>query len=79
MMQCPNNNACNVVFYSEEMDSGDSSTPYFSSWSVLVYDAEESEHMPECPPLTQAQIDKMEKEANENPYDNIPEPYLGLD
>lgn len=68
-MNCPNNPDCDIQFTCETNDSGDASTPYFSSWVVWLYSDNESTHVPECPPLTQDQIDILEDERNKEPPD----------
>lgn len=65
-MKCPTENDCDIVFIQEENDSGDSNTPYFMSWTSYIYDEESSIHAPECPGLTQEQIEQIEKEYNED-------------
>lgn len=71
-MKCPNNDECEIVFYEEECDQGDASTPYFQSWTQFIYDADTSYHVPECPPLTEKQIKELEDEYNKDP--EYPEP-----
>jgi hypothetical protein len=62
-MQCPTGNDCDIVFDEEENDSGDG--VYFMSWTSYVYNPELSQHAPECPGLTEQQINQLEKERNE--------------
>lgn len=71
-MKCPNNDECEIQFYSEENDSGDG--VWFQSWTVYLYDAENSYHVPECPPLTEQQIEVLEDEYNKEP--DYPEPII---
>lgn len=66
-MRCPNNEDCKIEFFSVEGDNGDSSTPYFSSWTWYEYDHENSYHIKGCTPLTDKQIETLEEEYNKYP------------
>lgn len=75
-MKCPNNVDCEIRFTTETGDNGDPSTPYFSSWTIFVYDPENSHHVEECPPLTNEQINQMEDQAT---YEDLVTYNYGVD
>jgi hypothetical protein len=71
-MNCPTGNDCDIKFVSETMDRGDG--VYFESYIVFFYDDTDSVHAPECPGLTDEQIEQMEDEYNASAPDY--EPFL---
>lgn len=77
-MKCPNHEECEINFVGEEYDNGDPSTPYFESYYVYVYDELTSLHHPDCPPLTDKQIEDLEYHRNLEPSDDK-DHYMGLD